>query len=174
MPAPIALQLYTVRDALARNFKDVVTCVAEIGYVGVETAGFPGTTPEEASDLFADLGLEVCSAHTQLPVGKQKNVVIELAQALEIKRIVSSTPRDGFDSMDPANVSPLVAWLGSVESRGVTGRVFEVQGGLIGVYDGWRLGPTVDRGERWPVGDIGPAVERLLAEGPDPVPVYGA
>ena len=85
-----------------------------------------------------------------------------------------AAPEDGFDSMDPANVSPLVAWLGSVESRGVTGRVFEVQGGLIGVYDGWRLGPTVDRGERWPVGDIGPAVERLLAEGPDPVPVYGA
>ena len=42
MAAPIALQLYTVRDALAHNFKSVITRIAEIGYVGVETAGFPG------------------------------------------------------------------------------------------------------------------------------------
>jgi len=100
MPAPIALQLYTVREALARNFNEVVTRVAEIGYVGVEPAGFPGTTPEEASNLFADLGLEVCSIHAQLPVGKQKNEVIEVARELEVTRVVSSTGRDSFESMD--------------------------------------------------------------------------
>ena len=72
MAAPIALQLYTVRDALAHNFKSVVTRIAEIGYVGVETAGFPGIGVDEASDLFADLGLDVCSVHTQLPLGKTK------------------------------------------------------------------------------------------------------
>jgi sugar phosphate isomerase/epimerase len=100
MPAPIALQLYTVRDALARNFKTAVTQIAEMGYVGVETAGFPGTTVEEASDLFADLGLVVCSAHTQLPYGKKKNEVIELAGALDVRRVVASTRRDSFDSLD--------------------------------------------------------------------------
>ena len=72
MAAPIAIQLYTVREALAKNFKSVVTRISEIGYVGVETAGFPGVTVEEAGDLFADLGLEVCSMHSQLPLGKQK------------------------------------------------------------------------------------------------------
>ena len=51
MPAPIALQLYTLREQLARNFKSVVTRVAEMGYVGVEPAGFPGTTADEASNL---------------------------------------------------------------------------------------------------------------------------
>ena len=100
MAAPIALQLYTVRDALARNFKSVVTQIAEIGYVGVETAGLPGIGADEASDLFADLGLDVCSVHTQLPLGKQKNQVIELAYELEATRVVSSTPRDAFASAD--------------------------------------------------------------------------
>jgi len=100
MPAPIAIQLYTVRDLLAKNYKAVVTQIAEMGYVGVETAGFPGITVLEASDLFADLGLQVCSAHTQLPYGKQKNQVIELADALEVTRVVSSTPRDSFESVD--------------------------------------------------------------------------
>ena len=93
MAAPIALQLYTVRDALAQNFKSVVTRIAEIGYVGVETAGFPGISVDEASDLFADLGLDVCSVHTQLPLGKQKNQVIELAHELEATRVVSPPRR---------------------------------------------------------------------------------
>jgi len=100
MPAPIAVQLYTVRDLLEMNFKAVVTQIAEMGYVGVETAGFPNISVLEASDLFADLGLQVCSAHTQLPYGKQKNQVIELADALEVNRVVSSTPRDSFESVD--------------------------------------------------------------------------
>ena len=100
MPAPIARQLYTVREQLAKNFRDVVTRIAEMGYVGVEPAGFPGIEPDEASDLFADLGLEVCSMHTQLPVGKQKNEVIEVAKELEVTRIISSTGRDNFASMD--------------------------------------------------------------------------
>jgi sugar phosphate isomerase/epimerase len=100
MSAPIALQLYTVREQLARNFKATVTRIAEMGYVGVETAGFPGTTPDEASNLFADLGLEICSMHTQLPLGKQKNEVIELAKELEISRIISSTSPDSFASLD--------------------------------------------------------------------------
>ena len=43
MAAPIALQLYTVRDALAQNFKSVVTRIAEIGYVGVERPDFPAS-----------------------------------------------------------------------------------------------------------------------------------
>ena len=61
MPAPIALQLYTLRETAAdQGFDFIARKAAEIGYVGVETAGFPGTTPEAAAKLFADLGLEVC------------------------------------------------------------------------------------------------------------------
>ncbi len=55
-------------------------------------------------------------------------------------------PEQGFDANDPANISPLVVWLGSADSRDVTGRVFEVEGGMISVADGWQHGPAVDRG----------------------------
>jgi hypothetical protein len=51
--------------------------------------------------------------------------------------------------MAPENVSPIVVWLGSAESREVNGRVFEVSGRVISVAEGWREGPKVDRGARW-------------------------
>lgn len=80
----------------------------------------------------------------------------------------------GFDAMSPDNVAPLVVWLGSADSAGVTGRVFEVEGGKIGVADGWQHGPTTDKGARWDPAEIGPAVRDLLAAAPIPAPVYGA
>ncbi|HEB88604.1 MAG TPA: SDR family NAD(P)-dependent oxidoreductase [Deltaproteobacteria bacterium] len=83
-------------------------------------------------------------------------------------------PEDGsFDENDPANVSPLVVWLGSPESREVSGRVFEVKGGLIGVSDGWRDGPTYDKRARWAPDEIGAKVAELIAKAPAPQKVYG-
>jgi NAD(P)-dependent dehydrogenase (short-subunit alcohol dehydrogenase family) len=83
-------------------------------------------------------------------------------------------PDDGFDANDPANISPLVVWLGSAESREVTGRVFEVEGGIISVADGWQHGPQVDKGARWEPAEVGAVVHELLAKAPAPAPVYGA
>ena len=83
-------------------------------------------------------------------------------------------PESGFDAADPENVAPLVVWLGSTQSRHVTGRVFEVEGGRINVAVGYRRGPAVDIGRRWDPADIGSAVEKLLADAPTPEAVYGA
>jgi hypothetical protein len=76
--------------------------------------------------------------------------------------------------MAPENVSPLVVWLGSAASAGVTGRVFEAEGGRITVMEGWRPGPTVDKGARWTPAEAGEAALKLLAEAERPQPVYGA
>ena len=78
-----------------------------------------------------------------------------------------------FDAMAPENVSPLVAWLASAESAGVTGRVFEVEGGKVALAEGWHHGPSVDNGARWDPAALRPAIESLLAESRDPAPVYG-
>ncbi|WP_269855629.1 SDR family oxidoreductase [Streptomyces sp. RPT161] len=82
-------------------------------------------------------------------------------------------PENGFDTYHPGNVSPLVVWLGSAESAGVTGRVFEVEGGRVSLADGWRHGPAVDVGRRWTPPELGPAIGRLLASAAPPEPVYG-
>lgn len=83
-------------------------------------------------------------------------------------------PECGFDSMDPANVSPLVCWLVSAESGDVTGRVFEIAGGTLSVCDGWQHGDPRDIKGRWEAEGIGPAVRKLIAAAPAPAPVYGA
>jgi NAD(P)-dependent dehydrogenase (short-subunit alcohol dehydrogenase family) len=83
-------------------------------------------------------------------------------------------PESGFDVNDPANISPLVVWLGSPDSHDVTGRVFEVEGGQISVADGWQHGPGFDKGARWEPAEVGAAVRELLARAPAPAPVYGA
>jgi NAD(P)-dependent dehydrogenase (short-subunit alcohol dehydrogenase family) len=83
-------------------------------------------------------------------------------------------PDSGFDVNDPANISPLVVWLGSTASAGVTGRVFEIEGGRMSVADGWQHGPAIDKGDRWQPSEVGAAVQDLLAKAPAPAPVYGA
>lgn len=83
-------------------------------------------------------------------------------------------PEDGFDYYDPANVAPIVVWLGSEESKIVTGRVFEVEGGKISIADGWRSTEGVDKGARWEPQEIGGAVDQLLSNEVPPQKVYGA
>jgi NAD(P)-dependent dehydrogenase (short-subunit alcohol dehydrogenase family) len=83
-------------------------------------------------------------------------------------------PDEGaFDAMAPENVAPLVVWLGSAESGSVTGRVFEVEGGKIGVANGWSHGPSVDIGRKFQPSEVGEAVRSVLADAPAPTPVYG-
>ncbi|HUJ65105.1 MAG TPA: SDR family oxidoreductase [Acidimicrobiales bacterium] len=110
--------------------------------------------------------------------GITANAIAPSARTRMTEEVFAATMRrpDGeeFDAMAPENVSPLVVWLGSPESVGITGRVFEVEGGKIGVADGWQHGPTVDKGARWDPAEVGPAVRDLLAAAPAPAPAYGA
>lgn len=74
-----------------------------------------------------------------------------------------------FDPHHPDNVAPLIAWLASPASRGITGRVFNAAGGLVGVSEGWRLGPHVDINARWDARALDDVVPGLVADAA-PVP----
>ena len=84
-----------------------------------------------------------------------------------------ATQASAFDAMDPANIAPTVVWLGSAQSAHVTGCVFELEGGRITIEDGWREGPTLDACARWQPGDVGGAVDALLARRVAPRKVWG-
>ncbi len=58
-----------------------------------------------------------------------------------------------FDVWDPANISPLVAALGT-EGCPVTGKVFFVQGGQVRLFQPWKMTATLERQERWGVAEL--------------------
>lgn len=70
-------------------------------------------------------------------------------------------PAEGsFDQWDPANVSPLVAYLASASCR-FTGETFFVQGGNVTLIESWSRGRSVDRDSMWSVGELAEALAPL-------------
>ena len=82
-------------------------------------------------------------------------------------------PESGFDAQDPDNIAPTVVWIGSSQSKDVTGCMFELVGGKIMIADGWNDGPSVDKGARWAPAEVGAAVAKLLKERRPQKKVYG-
>jgi NAD(P)-dependent dehydrogenase (short-subunit alcohol dehydrogenase family) len=66
-----------------------------------------------------------------------------------------------FDVWDPANVSPLVAYLAS-ESCPATGKVFLVQGGKVQTFQPWTLTEMIDKNDRWTVAELQSEMKQLL------------
>ncbi|MBG0856106.1 SDR family oxidoreductase [Streptomyces spinoverrucosus] len=123
------------------------------------------------------VGLTLVAAAELGRYGVQVNAIAPAARTRMTERTFAETmaaPGSGFDAMAPENVSPLVVWLGSAASAGVTGRVFEAEGGRITVMEGWRAGPTADKGARWGVAELDAVVRGLLARSTEPGPVYGS
>ncbi|MFL4901812.1 SDR family oxidoreductase [Streptomyces sp. MMS24-I2-30] len=124
------------------------------------------------------VGLTLVAAAELGGYGVQVNAIAPAARTRMTEQTFADTMAapgpGGFDAMAPENVSPLVVWLGSAASAGVTGRVFETEGGRITVMEGWRPGPTADRGARWSPAEAGEAARKLLADAVPPQPVYGA
>ncbi|SPS01896.1 SDR family oxidoreductase [Cupriavidus taiwanensis] len=115
----------------------------------------------------AELGRYGITANAMAPAartGMTEDVFADMMKA----------PEGGFDYYDPANVAPLVVWLGSAESARVNGRMFEAAGGMVSVADGWRTGPKADKGGRWQPAEVGAAVAGLLAQAQPPQAVYGS
>jgi NAD(P)-dependent dehydrogenase (short-subunit alcohol dehydrogenase family) len=86
---------------------------------------------------------------------------------------MSASAGDGFDTYAAENVAPLVAWLASADSAGITGRVFNVSGGRISVLEGWHEGPTADKGSRWEPEELTAIVPDLVAKAAPNVDLRG-
>ena len=101
MPLPVALQLYTLRDAAANGYEAVVRRVADMGYAGVEPAGFPGTTAAAAAKLYQSLGLQVAGIHFGLPTAEKKGELLDLLGTLGTKRFgCAYLPPENFATVD--------------------------------------------------------------------------
>lgn len=115
----------------------------------------------------AELGRYGVTANALAPAARTRMTEAVFAE------MMAPVAEGEFDAMDPANIAPLVAWLCSASSGGVTGQLFEVEGGKLSIAEGWHHGPAEDIGRRWAPSEIGAAVERLVAASRPADPVYG-
>ncbi len=99
---PIALQLYTLRDDLAKDFTGTLKQVAAIGYAGVELAGHGGMTTRELKGLLDDLHLSVAGAHVgidalETDIQKQVDDALTLGYRYVVVPYLNEDRRVGAD-----------------------------------------------------------------------------
>jgi NAD(P)-dependent dehydrogenase (short-subunit alcohol dehydrogenase family) len=85
-----------------------------------------------------------------------------MTESLTMGQRAAERPPDEWNALAPENIAPLVVWLGSEQSSGVTGRVFNVMGGHISVAEGWVEGPVVDKEGRWDPAELGEVIPDLV------------
>jgi NAD(P)-dependent dehydrogenase (short-subunit alcohol dehydrogenase family) len=87
-----------------------------------------------------------------------------MTENLTMGQRAAEMPKDQWSPLGPENIAPIVVWLGSPESKGVTGRVFNVMGGHLSVAEGWVEGPAVDKEGRWDPAELSEIVPDLVAK----------
>lgn len=100
MAKPLAIQLYTVREACAADFPGTLKTIADIGYKGVEFAGLHGMAAREVKALIDDLGLQVAASHGPLVTTENINQVVDTELTLGNRRLVSGRGPDDFKTAD--------------------------------------------------------------------------
>jgi len=105
---PIALQLYSVRHEMEKSVPATLEAVAEMGYEGVEFAGYFGYSAEDLRVLLDKVGLRCAGTHTRLDTLAPENLAetVRYNRALGNKYlIVPSLPKEASASRQ--------AWLGT-------------------------------------------------------------
>jgi NAD(P)-dependent dehydrogenase (short-subunit alcohol dehydrogenase family) len=77
---------------------------------------------------------------------------------------IVKAPEDAgkFDVWNPANISPLVAYL-STENCEAQGKVFFVQGGTVKLFQGWTMTEGIEKNDRWSVAELESEMKKLIS-----------
>ena len=129
--------------------------------------GNPGQTNYGAAKAGIAAFTVIC-AQELIRYGVRSNAIAPAART----RMTESTPglgdvvkapseADQFDVWDPANVSPLVAYL-ATENCPANGKVFFVQGGKVQKFQPWTLSESIDKQDRWTVAELETEMKALL------------
>jgi sugar phosphate isomerase/epimerase len=127
---PVAVQLYSLREPAAVDFEAVLRSVAEMGYVGVELAGFNGLAPARVGEILSDTGMVVSSAHTAELDSDKLHQVLDDVQAVGCDKLVIAVIRpDGFTDMDAVRRS--------AEALNQAHEIASARGVALGYHNQW-------------------------------------
>jgi sugar phosphate isomerase/epimerase len=95
---PIALQLFSVREMCKQDLAGTLKLVADMGYQGVEFAGFYGHDPSEVRKMLDDLGLAAAGSHAPLPSRQEMDEYVRTCKTLGLKYVTAMKGAADFDS----------------------------------------------------------------------------
>ena len=99
--------------------------------------GNPGQTNYGA----AKAGIAMFTNIAALELGRY-GVTVNAVAPNALTRMTEGLIPDGDKELfAPRWIAPMVCWLASEQSRGITGRVFEVSGDVLAIAEGWHRGP---------------------------------
>ena len=102
---PIGIQLYTVRDFMAEDFYGSIKKIADIGYKGIEFAGFFDNDPKEIKKFIDGLGLVCHSSHDPFPNSSNVNEIIDYLSILDGEFSISGVGPDDVNTEDKAKAT---------------------------------------------------------------------
>lgn len=100
MLKPLSVQLYSLRTRAEKDFAAVLKDVADMGYKGVEPAGFWNIRPSQLKKIVEDLGMKIYSSHSPWCNGNNIGECMDIADMLGLKTIVCGYGPDDFKDMD--------------------------------------------------------------------------
>lgn len=85
----LAVQLYTIREEIAKDFRGSLQRLAAIGITHVETAFWPpDISVEKAADTLKEFGLQVTSCHVDIPTKENIKSLLATARAYQSKNLI--------------------------------------------------------------------------------------
>lgn len=126
----LAVQLYSVRDDCAKDFEGTLKAVADMGYEGVEFAGYYNKSAQELKKMLYDLGLKVAGTHIGLNtlIGDEFKKTVEFNRVIGNKfLIVPGLPEERTNSKD--------AWLGTARIFNELAERLEPEGMWTGYHN---------------------------------------
>jgi sugar phosphate isomerase/epimerase len=133
---PISLQLYTLREASARDFPAVIRAVGDIGYRGVEPAGFFGLKPRELRKLVEDQGMVISSSHGPKASPNNLPEVIETAGELGLDLVFGGFGPEAFKDMATIHAT--------AEKVNLMGERLRAAGLILFLHNHWWEFETID------------------------------
>ncbi len=122
MTAGLSIQLYTLRKEARDGLAPVLERLAQIGYAGVEPAGFHDLGPEAFARHASDLGLQVSGSHVPLSPPDEVEALLDAQQAAGARDlVVAYLPAERFATDDEVarTADALNAMAERVHARGL-------------------------------------------------------
>ena len=129
---PIALQLYSLRAECPKDFPGTLKAVAEMGYDGVEFAGYHGFEAKELRKILDDLGLKAAGTHTGLDtlLGDEFEKTVEFNATLGNKYLI-------VPGLPEERTSSIAAWLDTAKVFDEIAEKLAAHGMKTGYHNHW-------------------------------------